>query len=99
DSLSRSSGKGLDPRWLEAEIERRATDPVARLLAIFDVFDGWFRNEDFEGCSFINVLLQIGSPLRRVSAVHLSKIGAIIVGLAEAAGFTDPEVFAQAGIC
>src|SRR5262249_23057119 len=68
DSLSRSSGKGLDPRWLEAEIERRATDPVARLLAIFDVFDGWFRNEDFEGCSFINVLLEIGSPLRRVSA-------------------------------
>jgi len=84
--------------WLEAEIERRATDPVARLLAIFDVFDGWFRNEDFEGCSFINVLLEanVGSPLRRVSAVHLSKIRAIIVGLAEAAGFTDPEVFAQA---
>jgi AcrR family transcriptional regulator len=32
--------------WLEAEIKRRATDPVDRLLAIFDVFDGWFRSED-----------------------------------------------------
>ena len=84
--------------WLEDEIERRATDPVDRLLAIFDVFDGWFRSEGFEGCSFINVLLEanVGSPLHRASAVHLSKIRAIILGLAEAAGFVDPEVFAQA---
>ena len=84
--------------WLEAAIKRRATDPINRLLAIFDVFDGWFRTEGFEGCSFINVLLEaeVGSPLHRASALHLSKIRAIIVGLAEAAGFTDPEVFAQA---
>ena len=80
------------------EIERRATDPVDRLLAIFDVFDGWFRREGFEGCSFINVLLEanVGSPLHRASAFHLSKIRAIILGLAEAAGFVDPDVFAQA---
>lgn len=84
--------------WLEAEIERRATNPVDRLLAIFDVFDGWFRNEGFEGCSFINVLLEanVGSPLHRASAVHLSKIRAIILSSAEAAGFVDPEIFAQA---
>src|SRR5262249_30254496 len=84
--------------WLEAAIKRRATDPIDRLLAIFDVFDGWFRTEGFEGCSFINVLLEseVGSPLHRASALYLSKIRAIIVGLAEAAGFTDPEVFAQA---
>ena len=84
--------------WLEAEIERRATDPIDRLLAIFDVFDGWFRSEGFEGCSFINVLLEasVGSPLRRASAIHLAKIRAIIIGLAEAAGFVDPEIFAQA---
>jgi AcrR family transcriptional regulator len=84
--------------WLEAEIKRRATDPIDRLLAIFDVFDGWFRTEGFEGCSFINVLLEaeVGSPLHRASAIHLSKIRAIIVSLAEGAGFRDAEVFAQA---
>lgn len=84
--------------WFEAEIERRATDPIDRLLAIFDVFDDWFRTEGFKGCSFINVLLEAsaGSPLHRASAIHLSKIRAIIVSLAEAAGFVDPEIFAQA---
>src|SRR5258706_8349960 len=29
--------------WLEAEVKRRASTPDKRLLAIFDVFDGWFR--------------------------------------------------------
>jgi len=33
-------------QWLEAEVVRRATDPRDRLLTIFDVFDGWFREPD-----------------------------------------------------
>jgi AcrR family transcriptional regulator len=84
--------------WLEAEVKRRATDPKERLLAIFDVFDGWFRTEDFEGCSFINILLEsdVGSPLHRAATVHLSKIRAIILGLAKDAGLIEPDVFAQA---
>jgi hypothetical protein len=44
--------------WLESEIKRRAKEPEGQLLAIFDVFDGWFRKRSFEGCSFINVLLE-----------------------------------------
>ena len=36
----------------------RSPEPERRLLAIFDVFDGWFHGPDFEGCSFINVLLE-----------------------------------------
>lgn len=84
--------------WLEAEINRRAADPHERLLAVFDVFDGWFRRDGFEGCSFINVLLESadGSPLREMAALHLAKIRAIIGGLAQQAGLAEPEKFAQA---
>ena len=35
--------------WLEAEIKRRVSEPEQRLLAIFDVFDGWFRKQKFRG--------------------------------------------------
>ena len=38
--------------WLETEIKRRASNPKARLLAIFDVFDGWFHKTSFEGYPF-----------------------------------------------
>jgi AcrR family transcriptional regulator len=84
--------------WLEAEISRRERDPRKRLLAVFDVFEGWFHKRGFEGCSFINVLLEsdANSPVRKAAAIHLSKIRAIVGGLAAEARLSDPEQFAQA---
>jgi AcrR family transcriptional regulator len=84
--------------WLEAEVKRRKSSPDERLLAIFDVFDGWFRKKTFEGCSFISVLLEskVDSPVRRAAAIHLSKIRAIVRSLAQDANLREPEKFAQA---
>lgn len=84
--------------WLESQVKRRTPDPEKRLLAIFDVFDGWFRKKSFEGCSFINVLLESkkGSPVRRAAADHLVKIRVIVQDLAKDAGLKEPEKFAQA---
>ena len=83
--------------WLETEIKKRASKPEDRLLAIFDVFDGWFRKRSFEGCSFINVLLEsnVESPMHRAAAIHLSKIRAIVQALAQDSKLRDPEQFAQ----
>lgn len=84
--------------WLQGEVERRATDPAERLLAIFDVFDGWFRTPGFEGCSFINVLLEISDPgnrVRQAAVGHLATIRAFLQGLAAEAGVTDPDDFAR----
>ena len=84
--------------WLESEIKRRAKTPENQLLAIFDVFDGWFHKKTFEGCSFINVLLEskVDSPIRQAAAIHLAKIRAMVRGLAEEANLLEPETFAQA---
>ena len=83
--------------WLETEINRRSANPKGRLLAIFDVFDSWFRKRSFEGCSFINVLLETrtSSPLHHAAAIHLAKIREIIRNLAEEAKLCEPDKFAQ----
>jgi AcrR family transcriptional regulator len=84
--------------WLQAEVERRATEPGERLLAIFDVFDEWFQRPDFEGCSFVNVLLEISDPahdLNRASADSLARIRAFVESLASQAGVPDPDDFAR----
>jgi AcrR family transcriptional regulator len=84
--------------WLQREVEERTDDPAERLLAIFDVFDGWFQQPGFEGCSFINVLLEIADPaneLHRASADYLARVRAFVEGLAAAAGIADPEAFAR----
>jgi AcrR family transcriptional regulator len=84
--------------WLQATVERRAETPAQRLLAIFDTFGEWFAREDFEGCSFINVMLEIddpGSPVRRESVRQLSEIRGFLGGLAEEAGVEDVDGFAR----
>ena len=84
--------------WLQAEAERRGATPAERLLAIFDVFSGWFGEDDFEGCSFINVMLEIMEPesvVRQASVRHLESIRAFLRGLAQDAGIADPDGFAR----
>ncbi|MCP1199503.1 TetR/AcrR family transcriptional regulator [Notoacmeibacter sp. MSK16QG-6] len=82
--------------WLETEIHARSTDPEGRLMAIFDLFDEWFRRTDFEGCAFINALNETehNSRLNRLAAEHLAKIRRILEGCAEAAGLADTGDFA-----
>lgn len=84
--------------WLQGEVERRASTPRERLLAIFDVFDKWFRRTDFEGCSFINVLLEIddrSDPVRAATVRHLETIRAFLRQLAREVGAGDPDAFAR----
>src|SRR6476660_195793 len=83
--------------WLESEACRRATSPADRLLAIFDVFSDWFQSEDFDGCSFINVLLEYpsGHPSRRQARIHLANIRTFLKRLATEAGVKDTQAFAD----
>lgn len=83
--------------WLQGEVQRRAERPEERLLAIFDVFHEWFQRDDFEGCSFINVMLEVDreSPVRAASVDHLANIRGFLRELAEEIGALDPDDFAR----
>lgn len=83
--------------WVEAEARRGGKTPEEQLLAIFDAFDGWFRRDDFEACSFINVMLEMGRehPAGKASIEHLENIRSIVRSLAEEAGLRDPDSFAR----
>jgi AcrR family transcriptional regulator len=79
------------------EARRRADTPEQQLLAIFDVFSEWFRRTDFEACSFINVLLEMGAahPLGRASIDYLAKIRGHVKQLADEAGLERTEDFSR----
>ena len=84
--------------WLWNEVSQRADTPAERLLAIFDVFGEWFARDDFEGCSFINILLEqdaIEDPVREASVKHLANIRELIQELATEAGIDDPDAFSR----
>jgi len=84
--------------WLAAEVRRRTSDPAGRLLAIFDVFDGWFRRRSFEGCLFVNALLEVEDrkhPIHQASREQLAHIRSFLEELARDAGLPEPEPFAR----
>ena len=86
--------KGL----VDAGARRLGDTAQERLLAIFDVFDEWFAcRDDFEACSFINVLLEMGAvhPLGRASIDYLANIRRMVRDWAEEAQLREPDEFAH----
>jgi len=84
--------------WLAAEVFRRERAPAARLLAIFDVFSEWFHTDEFEGCTFIQVLLEHTdhiNPVRLATVANLENIRGFLRGLASDAGIDDTDSFAR----
>ena len=83
--------------YVEAEARRRGATPEERLLAIFDVFDEWFRSDGFDTCSFVNVLLEMGAAHRtgQAAVAHLENIRTVVRTLADEAGLRDTAEFAR----
>jgi AcrR family transcriptional regulator len=83
---------------IEAQSEARGNTPEEQLLAIFDVMHDWFQSRDgYEGCSFINVLLELGPdhPAGRASIAHIDHVRDIVRHRAKEAGLSEIEDFAS----
>jgi AcrR family transcriptional regulator len=83
--------------WVIAEVQERGATAEEQLLAIFDLFGEWFAKDDFEGCSFINVLLEYDDrdhPARQECEAALARLRVVLTSLAESAGLRDPGEFA-----
>jgi AcrR family transcriptional regulator len=84
--------------WLQAEAERRATAPDARVLTLFELLDEWFQRKDFESCAFVRVLLETfedRSPAYMATVRHLDAVRALVTAYAEQAGVRDPAELAS----
>ena len=78
--------------WLQHESRSRGERPTDQLLAIFDLFDEWFRRPDFEGCPFLTTMMEVNDtqhPVHRASVEHLARIRSYLRELAEASGVPD----------
>src|SRR4051794_15558585 len=84
--------------WVDAEARRRGSTPEEQLLAIFDLFDEWFRREDFEARAFVTILLETADrrhPIGRACTQHLENIRSVVRALADEAGLVDTDDFAR----
>jgi AcrR family transcriptional regulator len=88
-------------RWREhllAEMERRASDPKERLLAVFDILGEWFAKPGYRGCPFINAAAELPEPDHpgnRAATEHRSWLRELFERLASEAKLTDPRELAE----
>jgi AcrR family transcriptional regulator len=82
--------------WLETSVRERAATPEAQLLAVFDLFEEWFRELEYAGCPFVKILLEMGTghPAGAACIEHLETIQGFLARLAAEAGFRDPAELA-----
>jgi AcrR family transcriptional regulator len=83
--------------WLQEAVERRASSPRDRMLAIFVALEEWYRR-DFRGCAFINASAEYSRrnhPIHRAAARHKAQVHRYVCGLAASAGAAAPRVLAD----
>ena len=85
-------------REMFAEIERRATEPRERMLALFDYASDWVSGDGFRGCLFIRATGEFSEgdgPIRDACTEHSALVTRYIAGLAVQAGASDAESLAN----
>lgn len=82
----------------QQDVERRAQSPQARLLAVFDALDDWFRQKDYAGCPVVKALLETedrGDPVRKGTLDYFAELRAFLQQLAQEAGLRNSEGIAR----
>ncbi len=80
------------------QVEARAQGPRARLLAVFDVAGGWFEQNNFYGCIFINATGEFSAPdtpIRQACQEFKGLMRRYIESLCREAGAAEPSRLAE----
>ena len=84
--------------WFMDRVSKFAATPRARLLAVFDVLEEWFRDREYHGCSFGQAATEFRDPrhaVHKMASEHKQQLLAYFRELASAAGAKDAELLAQ----
>lgn len=83
---------------LMRDVERRASTPRERLLAVFDALGACIAEPDFSGCMFVHAAGEFAAPddpIHAAAAEHKRLIRGYLTGLAGQAGAHDAAALAR----
>lgn len=79
--------------WL-ARADDMASAPLARILAVFDLLEAWFRAPDFRGCPLVAATFEMGGQLnaaRPYARDHHEAVRQYFQARLQEAGAPDPQ--------
>lgn len=80
------------------QVETKGRTPKARLLAVFDVAEAWFSQQNFYGCMFINAVGEHSTPdtsLRYVCSDFKRMMTEFILDLCVKSGARNPQQLSE----
>ncbi len=83
--------------WLQNRVRQLASDPEARLLALFDAYGEWFQARHFRGCPLMNAAAEFPDPdskVRQAVRAHKEQLYAALCEVTQAAGAARPRELA-----
>jgi len=89
---------GAFRNYFMKNVEALADTPEERLLAVFDVAEAWFSQNNFYGCMFINAVGEYseeGTAIREVCKEFKRLMNSYMKGLAEQAGIKEADELAS----
>ena len=78
--------------------ERGGEDPINQLRAVWGVWRDWFDDIHFNGCLFIHACSEFpdpNDPCHQAAWANVDALRGIVRDLAQQAGLSDPDAFAQ----
>jgi AcrR family transcriptional regulator len=84
--------------WFREEVERRASAPAKRLLAVFDVLIDFVGETSFRGCALQNTFVELADrahPAHKAVLASKRALRGYLGDLAEHAGLAKPKAIAE----
>jgi hypothetical protein len=98
ESASEMLSRYSDDGGGQSQVERAASTPQGRLLALFDVAEVWFCGDRFYGCMFVNAIAEYSnrqSAIRTACQEFKQLLRGYVQELAEQAAAKDPATLAD----
>lgn len=96
--------QGLDVKsknimaWLSKGLEAHAVSERDKLFTIFDIYEQWFKSENFFGCMFAKAAGEFPNPdhpVHKVTSNHLAKLFDGLSNIATKAQINNPSGLAE----
>ena len=84
--------------WYSSTMDQSSGDSRERILAAYDVLDGWFNSKSFRGCSVANAMVELADddhPAANVKREYHTSLRSLFRGLVEDLGVEDSRELSE----
>jgi AcrR family transcriptional regulator len=84
--------------WLSTGLDNHAVSERDKLFTIFDIYEQWFKSDDFLGCQFAKAAAEFPDtdhPVHKQCSKHLSKLFEMLLDIATNSKVNNPNALAE----